>query len=284
MKKVKVLLAVALISVSVLSISTVYADTVETNLNTKEESLTVKSTNTISLHGNVTTGYEWWYTVRDESVAEITEEKFIPDDPIEQKDGSGQTQIWSVKGLKEGTTEVTFNYSRPWKEEIEESVTYVITVDSDLNVKVSEIQEEKLNIQVKVEEKDEEISNQINPTISLENKTDKPLDLSKVTVKYYYTAESFENESFNCYYAGTTSVAYKELTSFEEGKINKIRASDDKGNSDRCIEVTFNGGILDAGQSMEMNISVNKNNWSNYDKTNDYSFNNPDGIEIVVAK
>lgn len=92
----------------------------------------------ISLHGNFSTGYVWQYAVEDKSIAELTDEEIISDDPTGERCGAGETHIWKVKGLKEGSTEVTFNYLRPWESEIDKNVTYIVNVDSNLNVTISE--------------------------------------------------------------------------------------------------------------------------------------------------
>lgn len=150
MKKIKMLLASALVLTSIFSvgIQNAHADT-KTDADTtvvteqaKEKTAENSVTGKISLHGNASTGYTWQYSVKDTSIAELSEEDSVSDDPTGQLCGAGETHIWDIKGLKEGQTEVTFNYLRPWESEILESKTYIINVDSDLNVTVTEKQGE----------------------------------------------------------------------------------------------------------------------------------------------
>ncbi len=146
MKKIKVLLASALAFTSIFSagIQNVYADSRNDNDTTivteqsKEKTESAQLMGKVLLQGNASTGYTWQYFVKDPSIAELNEEDSVSDDQTGQLCGAGETHIWDVKGLKEGQTEVTFNYLRPWENKISESKTYIINVDSDLNVKVTE--------------------------------------------------------------------------------------------------------------------------------------------------
>ena len=142
MKKVRKLIAATLVFASVFSVGiqnnsvvkaeAVVATTTETAQNVKSNS------NIVQLYGNSSTGYVWQYSIKDESVVKVAEEKFEPDDKTGELDGSGGTYTWLFEGLKNGQTEITFNYLRPWESEVLESVTYVVTVDSDLNVVIKE--------------------------------------------------------------------------------------------------------------------------------------------------
>lgn len=117
-----------------------YVINVDSDLNvTVTEKKDVQSVmGSISLHGNMTTGYEWQYNVKDANIADVVDEKIDADDKTGELDGSGETHAWKIKGLKEGETEITFNYLRPWEEEVEQSITYTIKVDSGLNVTVED--------------------------------------------------------------------------------------------------------------------------------------------------
>lgn len=142
MKKVRKLIAAALVFSSVFSVGiqcnsvvkaeAAVATSTETAQNVKSNS------NIVQLYGNSSTGYIWQYSIKDENVVKVAEEKFEPDDKTGELDGSGGTYTWLFEGLKNGQTEITFNYLRPWESEVLESVTYVVTVDSDLNVIIKE--------------------------------------------------------------------------------------------------------------------------------------------------
>ena len=89
---------------------------------------------TITLNANPTTGYAWSHTVENSDLIEITSE-YVPKQVEEGVVGAGGNQVVTIKGLKPGTTTVTFKYSRSWEpSESDKVAEYVITVDDDLNI------------------------------------------------------------------------------------------------------------------------------------------------------
>lgn len=119
-------------------------------------------------------------------------------------------------------------------------------------------------------------TNAVKPVFKVTNTSSAPLDLTTLKLKYYYTSDGEEAQSFNCYYAGTTNGTYKALTQNVAGEIKKLSPAGN--NADNYILVTFNGGTLDSGQTMEVQASVNKENWQNYDQSNDYSYNSSNKV------
>lgn len=122
----------------------------------------------------------------------------------------------------------------------------------------------------------------LSPEYTITNISDEPLNLSKIELKYYFTSDSEDAEqSATCYYAGTINGEYKGYTSFVEEEVTKI--STVKGqNADSCAVIKFNDGILDPGQTMRVDININKNDWSDYDKSNDFSFNDIEKVGIFM--
>lgn len=127
-------------------------------------------------------------------------------------------------------------------------------------------------VSIDIQEDKETISSTINPKFVITNTSDKELDLSNVKFKYFYTKEGEADEVFNCYYAGTIDGTYKNLTSNVVGKIVKLDDNEKSSYENSYIQLSFNGGILEAGQSMAFQAVVNKIDWSNYDKSNDLSY------------
>ena len=119
-------------------------------------------------------------------------------------------------------------------------------------------------------------NNAVKPVFKVTNTSSAPLDLTTLKLKYYYTSDGEEAQNFNCYYAGTTNGTYKALTQNVVGEIKKLSPAGN--NADSYIQVTFNGGTLEAGQTMEVQASVNKENWQNYDQSNDYSYNSSNKV------
>ena len=89
---------------------------------------------TISLNANPTTGYTWSHTVENSELVEIKSE-YVPNKVEDGVVGAGGNEVITIKGLKPGTTTVTFKYSRSWEpSESDKVAEYVITVDDNLNV------------------------------------------------------------------------------------------------------------------------------------------------------
>lgn len=141
-------------------------------------------------------------------------------------------------------------------------------------------------------------ANSVAPTFTITNNGDDELDLTTLKLKYFYTADGDDAQTFNCYYAGTVGGAYQNLTGNVEGKIVKLGSA--VANADSYIQVGFNGGTLEAGQSAQVQASVNKDGWKDYNQSDDYSYGNskhvtayannkliwgsePDGTPIVVS-
>lgn len=141
-------------------------------------------------------------------------------------------------------------------------------------------------------------ANSIAPTFTITNTGDEELDLTTLKLKYFYTADGDEAETFNCYYAGTVGGDYQNLTGNVEGKIVKLGSA--VANADSYIQVGFNGGTLEAGQSAQVQASVNKDGWKEYNQSDDYSYGDskhvaayvdnkliwgsePDGTPIVIS-
>lgn len=100
----------------------------------------------ISLEGNPSTGYGWTYGMDIDGI--IKEESMT----IEQDNigldicGAPQNYTWKFVGLKEGTTYITFNYSRSWENTLPiKAITYKVVVDKNLNVKADEILQQPIS-------------------------------------------------------------------------------------------------------------------------------------------
>lgn len=123
-------------------------------------------------------------------------------------------------------------------------------------------------------------ANSVAPKFTVTNTSGADLDLTTMNLKYYYTADGDEAQTFNCYYAGTVGGTYQNLTGNVVGQIKKLDTA--TADADSYVQVTFNGGTLAAGQSMEVQASVNKDGWINYDQTNDYSYNTGNKVTASV--
>jgi len=85
---------------------------------------------TVKLCSNPTTGFQWTYQITGGTV--IKEE----DHDFEEPEGEGVVgaageEVWTFEAVKQGTTEVRMEYSRPWEggEQAEWTYTFTVTVE-----------------------------------------------------------------------------------------------------------------------------------------------------------
>ncbi|PKN95408.1 MAG: hypothetical protein CVU44_01615 [Chloroflexi bacterium HGW-Chloroflexi-6] len=111
--------------------------------------------------------------------------------------------------------------------------------------------------------------NNIKPRIKIVNNTAEAIPLSQIKLRYWYTSDSNQPQTFNCDFA---SVGCGNLTGvfvqLPDNSLNKTTVSD------TSLEIGFaeSAGSLAAGGWTEMYLRFNKNDWSNYTEANDYSF------------
>lgn len=111
--------------------------------------------------------------------------------------------------------------------------------------------------------------NNIKPRIRLVNNTPETIPLSQLAVRYWYTIDSDQGQTFSCDYTaiGCANVS-GVFTRLADASPNKTATSD------TYLEVRFGGnaGALPGGGSLELSLRFNKNDWSNFNETNDYSY------------
>ncbi|WP_010248401.1 cellulose binding domain-containing protein [Acetivibrio cellulolyticus] len=109
-------------------------------------------------------------------------------------------------------------------------------------------------------------TNGITPKFKLTNIGSSAIDLSTVKIRYYYTMDSSASQSFSVDFA---SVGSSNIT----GTFTTVSPS--VTGTDCYFEVGFSSsaGTLAAGSSTEIQARYNKSDWSNYNQSNDYSFN-----------
>ncbi|MGB8456028.1 MAG: cellulose binding domain-containing protein [Anaerocolumna sp.] len=108
--------------------------------------------------------------------------------------------------------------------------------------------------------------NTLNPKFKLVNTGTAPIQPSKVKIRYYYTIVNEKEQSFTC-----------DWSTVGSGNIigTFVKMSAAKTGADYYLEISFDSGAgsLAAGQNIEIQIRINKTDWSNYTQTGDYSFN-----------
>jgi endoglucanase len=106
-------------------------------------------------------------------------------------------------------------------------------------------------------------SNQIQPALRLTNTGSDPISLTDVTIRYWYTANTSQEQVVACYYA---TVDCKNIRS------QIVKMTQALSGADTYLEIGFTGGTLAAGANAEIKVGLHKSDWSNYDQSRDYSF------------
>lgn len=108
------------------------------------------------------------------------------------------------------------------------------------------------------------LSNTISPIFKLTSLNESPIDLSTLTLNYYYTIEEETPQSFWCDWSSVDSQNIKGI----------FIPLADKDKADYCLAITFNPetGTLKSGGSIYINCRFAKADWSDYNQSNDYSF------------
>ncbi|WP_281888242.1 cellulase family glycosylhydrolase [Paenibacillus sp. YYML68] len=104
--------------------------------------------------------------------------------------------------------------------------------------------------------------NQLKPHFNIKNTGSTAVDLKNVKLRYYFTKDSASALSFHVDWAAVGSSLVKGAFVSASGT-----------NTDTYLEVSFTGGTIPAGgQSGDIQIRVHKNDWSNFNEDNDYSY------------
>jgi endoglucanase len=108
--------------------------------------------------------------------------------------------------------------------------------------------------------------NQFKPHFRIVNNGSSAVNLSELTIRYWFTIDGQQSQTFNCDYAaaGCSNV---------NGSF--VQMSTAAAGADHYLEVSFTssaGSIAAGGNSGEIQTRNHKTNWSGYNESDDYSF------------
>lgn len=107
--------------------------------------------------------------------------------------------------------------------------------------------------------------NQIKPGLRIVNNTSSALDLSALTVRYYFTHDGgAASYTYSCDYAAIGC-----------GKVygTFVAMANPTATADTYLQLSFTGSLAAGASSGDLQNRINKTDWSNFDETNDYSHN-----------
>jgi len=114
--------------------------------------------------------------------------------------------------------------------------------------------------------------NQITPLISIVNGGTAAVDLSAVKVRYWYTEDGTQAQSYWCDYWGLRSDGQNNCSNVVA---TFVKMATPTTTADTYLELSFNTavGSLAAGQSSnDIQSRFAKSDWSNFNQSNDFSF------------
>lgn len=88
----------------------------------------------ITLDENITTGYSWHYSIENNDLLKLDSENSQGPETNSQNNskpnlvGAGSQHTWNFKGVKQGTTKISFNYYQSWEGEKSATKTGVYTI------------------------------------------------------------------------------------------------------------------------------------------------------------
>jgi len=81
-------------------------------VNKFDKVFSVDNITTLELLENRTTGYQWYYTIKENDIIEVISDEYQPIETEEDIVGAGGIRIITLKGVTPGTTTINFEYYR----------------------------------------------------------------------------------------------------------------------------------------------------------------------------
>ncbi|BCZ47862.1 hypothetical protein psyc5s11_39290 [Clostridium gelidum] len=124
-------------------------------------------------------------------------------------------------------------------------------------------------------------TNSITGTYKVTNTGSETINLSDVKIRYYYTNDNKKGEEFHCYSANITN-QYKDITTYVKGTVVKMESPIE--NADTYIEISFDSaaGTITPGDTVSIQSALTNSEWSNYNQSNDYSYNKAGNVTVLV--
>lgn len=159
-----------------------------------------------------------------------------------------------LSGLPLGQNTITFQFSGG-----NDAVLTVHVKDSSVSIPAGNLTIQAFNGNTS------DSTNGISSKFKVINTGDSAIRLSDVKLRYYYTVDGENSQSFWCDWA---SIGNANVTG------HFVKLATPVAEADYALEVGFasSAGTLDPGQSAEIQARFSKADWSNYNQTDDYSF------------
>lgn len=178
-----------------------------------------------------------------------------------------------IKSLPEGKNEVLFHFTE----------TDPVALTINILNKSGGLQSP---FKLTIDRQTEENSNTIGSSFKLTTDKEKGYDLSEVKIRYYYTADDVIKNNVsvdNAAISYTVAPWYKNITSKVKTEIVPMETKTET--ADTYLEISFLGGaVLDKTGTLTIDTRINKEDWSNFDQSNDYSYANLDNVCVYYNR
>lgn len=116
-------------------------------------------------------------------------------------------------------------------------------------------------------------TNTISPWFQIYNNGTEPIDLTKLKLRYWYTADNLLSQNFTCDWSGLEE-GYSMLHITNRITSRFVQLDSPVNGADRYVEISFASGTntLAPGKKVELQNRIYNSSWVNYSQTNDYSF------------
>ena len=121
-------------------------------------------------------------------------------------------------------------------------------------------------------------ANAIAGTLDITNNGSSTVDLSDLTIRYYFTNDG-GSMVFDCYHAATNSASgqYTALTDSVKGTFETCSGED----RDTCLTMTVGSGAISKGDTFTVSFSIHRSDWQNMNLSNDWSHKSVENIEVT---
>ncbi|MBO7563908.1 MAG: glycoside hydrolase family 9 protein [Clostridiales bacterium] len=126
--------------------------------------------------------------------------------------------------------------------------------------------------------------NAIAGNMTIENTGKDPIDLSTLSIEYYFTNEKETSLAYDCYHSAINGKDGKyEAISSVKGEFLKVDPKKD-GADTICRMSSFGSGKLNSGDKLIVQFSIHHSDWSDFNLSDDYSRKSSDRIVIFENK
>lgn len=125
-------------------------------------------------------------------------------------------------------------------------------------------------------------TNTIQQKLILKNTGSSDLELSKISVRYYYKKDNGSTQTMVSDHAGLTlnkSPYYMDMTKDIKGTF--VAMDEPAADADTYCEFTFGEGTLGSNNQLECDVRIVNSDWSFFDQSNDYSFKDDQNIVVL---